>query len=72
MNTVVFSGFVGLNKVQLDRGFKNILGVRLNEASDLTDRLLKFKTLELKAKNNEQVSQLVQLAKQTNAEVEVT
>jgi len=71
MNTVVISGFLNLNKVRLDKGFKEIFGIGLKQGVQMTEHLLANGSLELNNLSDKQVQELVELAKSAHANIEV-
>ena len=70
MRTVIFRGFEGVNKVALDRGFKQIFGIGLKQAKDLTDELIESKELTFTNVSEEQAVQLLALGYKANVSVE--
>ena len=70
MRTVIFRGFEGVNKVALDRGFKQIFCIGLKQAKDLTDELIKSKELKFTNVSEEQAVQLLALGYKANVAVE--
>jgi len=71
VKTVIFSGFDGVNKVTLDRGFKQIFGIGLKQAKDLTDELITSKQLTWTDVSEEHALQLLALGNKANVAVEV-
>lgn len=70
MRTVIFRGFKGVNKVALDRGFKQIFGIGLKQAKDLTDELIESKELTFTNVSEENAVQLLALGDKANVSVE--
>lgn len=70
MRTVIFRGFEGVNKVDLDRGFKQIFGIGLKQAKDLTDELIESKELTFTNVSEEHAVQLLALGDKANVSVE--
>lgn len=71
MRTVIFRGFAGVNKVALDRGFKQIFAIGLKQAKDLTDELIESKELTFTNVSEEHAVQLFALGYKANVSVEV-
>ncbi len=71
MRTVIFRGFEGVNKVALDRGFKQIFGIGLKQAKDFSDELMESKVLTFTNVSEEHVVQLLALGDKANVSVEV-
>ena len=72
MKTVVISGFININKVRLDKGFKEIFGLGLKQGKQMTEQLLSEGSLEINNLSDQQVTQLVALANSANANIEVS
>ncbi len=70
MRTVIFRGFKGVNKVALDRGFKQIFGIGLKQAKDLTDELIESEELTFTNVSEEHAVQLLALGDKANVSVE--
>ena len=70
MRTVIFRGFEGVNKVALDRGFKQIFGIGLKQAKELTDELFESKELTFTNVSEEHAVQLLSLGDKANVSVE--
>jgi len=70
LSTVIFRGFEGANKVALDRGFKQIFGIGLKQAIDLTDELIESKELTFTNVSEEHAVQLLALGDKANVSVE--
>ena len=70
MRTVIFRGFEGVNKVALDRGFKQIFGIGLKQGKDLTDELIESKELTFTNVSEEHAVQLLALGDKANVSVE--
>lgn len=70
MRTVTVRGFEGVNKVALDRGFKQIFGIGLKQAKDLTDELIESKELTFTNVSEEHAVQLLALGDKANVSVE--
>ncbi len=70
MRTLIFRGCEGVNKVALDRGFKQIFGIGLMQAKDLTDELIESKELAFTNVSEEQAVQLLALGYKANVAVE--
>lgn len=71
MSTVIFRGSKGVNKVALDKGFKQIFGIGLKQAKDLTDELMELKELTFEHVSELQVDQLLVLRDEANVVIEV-
>jgi hypothetical protein len=71
LRTVIFRGFEGVNKVALDRGFKQIFGIGLKQAKDFSDELMESKVLTFTNVSEEHVVQLLALGDKANVSVEV-
>ena len=70
-NSVILRNRSGLNKVQLDKGLKEVLKIGLKQAKELTEQLLKNGNLTLNDLSDEQVKQLKSLALLANFEIKV-
>lgn len=70
MRTVIFRGFEGVNKVALDRGFKQIFGIGLKQAKAFTDELIESNELTFTNVSEENVVLLLALGDIANVSVE--
>jgi ribosomal protein L7/L12 len=70
LRTVIFRGFEGVNKVALDRGFKQIFGIGLKQAKAFTDELIESNELTFTNVSEENVVLLLALGDIANVSVE--
>ena len=71
MASIVLKGFENLNKVKLDKGFKTLLGIGLKQGMEMTEQLLREHSLLITDLTDDQITGFMQLAKDSNASIEV-
>jgi len=69
--SIVLKGFENLHKVKLDKGFKTLLGIGLKQGKEMTEQLLREHSLLITGLTDAQIKCFVQLAKDSNASIEV-